>query len=73
MKTKLFILSVVLALMLAGCATVPKCPPCPPENTLFITPGGPMEMPKGFFDQEEGKYWMHTDDYNRAVEKRGGL
>jgi len=73
MKTKLFILSVVLAMMLAGCVTVPKCPPCPPENTLFMTPSGPAEMRKGFFDQGEGEDWMHTEDYKNAIEKRDGV
>ena len=73
MKTKLFILSVVLALMLAGCVTVPKCPPCPPENTLFMTPSGPMEMRKGFFDTGEGEFWIHTDDLREREQKQQGL
>lgn len=75
MKNHLFILSIALALaiLLAGCATVPKCPACPPENTLFMTPSGPAKMPKGFFDTEEGRNWMHTDDYRDAMKKRGGL
>jgi len=74
---KIIILSAALALMLAGCATVPKCPPCPPENTLFMTQDGLVEMPKGFFDTGKGQKWMHTDDFEKqrrdAREKQGGL
>ena len=74
MKPKyLIIVSLILILALTGCATVPKCPACPPENTVFMAPSGPVEMPKGFFDTEEGKNWMHADDYKDAMEKRGGM
>jgi len=73
----LFVLSVILTLILTiGCATIPKCPPCPPENTIFITPDGLVEMPKGFFDTGEGRNWMHTDDYKKqrrdTIEKQEG-
>jgi len=64
---------VLLVLILAGCATVPKCPPCPPENTIFMTPIGPMEMPKGFFDTGEGQEWMHADDLKSRQQKEKGL
>ena len=73
----LIIVSLILALLLAGCATVSKCPPCPAENTVFMAPSGPVEMPKGFFDTKEGENWMHTDDYEKKlkdmIEKHGGL
>jgi len=67
---KLTVISLLLIFLFVGCATVPKCPP---ENTIFMTPCGPMEMPKGFFDTEEGQEWMHSDDYKNAIKKQGGL
>uniref|UniRef100_A0A6M3IGQ1 Lipoprotein n=1 Tax=viral metagenome TaxID=1070528 RepID=A0A6M3IGQ1_9ZZZZ len=60
---KFFILIIIFILF--GCTTVPKYPSCPSEDTLFMTPIGPMQMPKGFFDTGENQNWMHTDDFKK--------
>ena len=74
MKPKyLIIVSLILILLLAGCATVPKCPPCPPEDTLFMTPIGPIQMPKGFFNAGEGQNWMHTEDFKEQQKRDRGF
>ena len=73
MKKLIFAAIALVLILIAGCAAVPKCPPCPPENTVFMTPAGPAEMPKGFFNHGEGENWMHTDDYKNAMEKRSGF
>ena len=72
MKTKLFLLAISLALIV-GCAAVPKCPPCPAEDTVFMTPWGLAEMKKGFFDTGEGEFWMHTDDLREQEKKQQGF
>jgi len=64
---------VAIALVLAGCVTVPKCPPCPAEDTVFMAPSGLVEMKKGFFDSGEGEFWMHTDDLREIEKKQKGF
>ena len=73
--TMILIISVfsVLMLIFNGCATIPKQQSCPAENTVFQTPGGLAEMPKGFFDQGEGENWMHTDDIRAQERKQQGF
>jgi len=73
MKPKYLVIVSLTLILIAGCATVPRCPPCPPENTIFMTPSGPAEMPKGFFDTGEGQNWMHTDDYKNHQRNQKGL
>ena len=69
----LFILSVALVLVLmAGCATAPKCPTCPSENAIIMVgPGIPVVVPKGYFDNPEN--WLTEQQYKDAIKKQSGL
>ena len=73
MKKLIFAAIALILILIAGCAAVPKRPSCPPEDTLFMTPIGPLQMPKGFFDKGEGENWMHTNDYNTMQKKQQGF
>ena len=65
-------LLMVAVVMFIGCAAVPVNKSCPPENSIFMAPSGPAEMPKGFFDKGEGEAWMHTEDFKKLMETQRG-
>ena len=69
MKNLIVLLILILILALSGCETVPKCPVCPPAAMIFMTPNGPVGMPKGFFDAGEGDTWMRSDDFEKMVKE----
>ena len=69
-------LILVAIILLAGCASAPKCPPSPPSDVIFMTDFGPVSVPEGFFDAGEGAGWMRLEEFKRRMEagrrKQGG-
>lgn len=67
-------LSVLLALLVIGCATpqIPVCPVCPSEDAYtIIKPGYPIIVPKGFFDDPEN--WMTEKQIQELIKENNGL
>lgn len=63
----------LLVLLLSGCASVPACPPSPPDDVVFLADGVPVLMPKGFFDSGCGESWMKKSEFDAAVRRQGGM
>ena len=67
---KNLILALLIGMMLAfgACATVPcKQGPCPSENIIiFVEPGVPISIPKGFFDN--GDNYFTEKEFEKALE-----
>jgi hypothetical protein len=63
------IILIILA-MLVGCAAIPDCPTCPPENVIVATPGGPMEIEKGQLVPEN--YWT-LPEWEEFVKEMMGI
>lgn len=62
----------LLVIVIVGCATVPKCPPCPPEDAYTMTEMGfPVLIPRGYFDDPNN--WFTEQQIKDVMEKRGGL
>ena len=80
MKPKYFIIVSLILILIAGCATVPKCPACPPERAYFRGDGGGLVyFEKGWFDKKEGRWLTQEEvdkrfeEYKKERERRGGF
>jgi hypothetical protein len=68
---RIILLGVALVFLMSGCI---HCKPCPPDDVITYTwtPFGPItiEIPKGFFTDEENKgEWMLKKDWDKLMEE----
>ena len=68
MKKSILALLVGALLVFGACATIPcKQGPCPSENIIiFVEPGVPIAIPKGFFDNENN--YFTEEEFKKALE-----